>query len=336
MAQIKHIKSVTIPDVSASTAIVRPSDWNSDHAFTLLEGLSVDGNPSLITSGTVYLYGTNNINLSQSGNSITISDAIQYESSYDNLPGVPLATRNYAPGSTSNAVAFHLEENISCGFIRMPIGIALTSVSRTTITGSANASFSFGSTYNVGFYTQGNNASSGSLYSVATAQALFSYVHSVSLTSRSITHSMFYSYNAEGVTSTFSTSSSINTATNYAFSTNLISDFSGARFLDIPFDNSLEAGAYWMLYGISTTSSTNGTILGGVTNAAPRYTNNYAASVLNSNIGAMGASNLTSGAYLGAGSYSNAAGSTVADFALSQLSTNASHQRLYFQLLRSA
>lgn len=335
MAQIKHIKSVTIPDVSASTAIVRPSDWNSDHAFTLLEGLSVDGYPSLITSGTVYLYGTNNINLSQSGNSITISDAQIFESSYDNLPGVPLATRNYAPGSTSHACAFHLEENISCGFIRMPIGITLTSASRTTITGSATASFSFESTYNVGFYTQGNNASSGSLYSVATAQALFSYVHSVSLTSRSITHSMFYSYNAEGTTSTFSTSSSTN-ATNYAFSTNLISNFSGARFLDIPFDNSLEAGAYWMLYGISTTSSTNNTILGGVTNAAPRYTNNYAASVLNSNVGAMGASNLTSGAYLGAGSYSNATGGTVSGFALSELSTSASHQRLYFQLLRSA
>src|SRR3990167_9148175 len=73
---ISHIKTVAITD-GADTAVVRPSDWNSAHAYTLQDAVSISGNTdgvlANISSGTLYLAGGNNITLSQNGNSVTLS-----------------------------------------------------------------------------------------------------------------------------------------------------------------------------------------------------------------------------------------------------------------------
>lgn len=74
---IAHIKSITIAD-DTNTNVVLPSDWNSVHAYTLVDGVSIlaGGNTSgalaNISSGTLYLAGGNNITLSQNANSITV------------------------------------------------------------------------------------------------------------------------------------------------------------------------------------------------------------------------------------------------------------------------
>ena len=76
MATIKHVFTSPKAD-GADTDLVRPSDWNSVHLVTLQEAVSLSGNTAgalaLISSGTLYLAGGNNITLSQNANSVTVS-----------------------------------------------------------------------------------------------------------------------------------------------------------------------------------------------------------------------------------------------------------------------
>lgn len=100
MGVIKHIFSNAIAD-GTNTAIVRPSDWNSSHAYTLQDAVSLGGNTSgalaLISSGLLFLAGGSNVTLSQNGNSVTVSAA----------DGLPLASSgNFArTGFTTTSVA---------------------------------------------------------------------------------------------------------------------------------------------------------------------------------------------------------------------------------------
>ena len=76
MAPIQHVYTSPQADVT-DTALVRPTNWNSVHAYTLQDAVSLSGNTAgvlaNISSGTLYLAGGNNITLSQGGNSVTIS-----------------------------------------------------------------------------------------------------------------------------------------------------------------------------------------------------------------------------------------------------------------------
>jgi hypothetical protein len=75
---INHVYTNPQADVGDPT-IVQPSNWNSVHAYTLQDGVSLSGNTAgalaNISSGTLVLAGGNNITLSQNGNSVTVSGA---------------------------------------------------------------------------------------------------------------------------------------------------------------------------------------------------------------------------------------------------------------------
>lgn len=76
MGTIKHVYNQTVADGTA-TSVVRPSDWNSAHNYTMQDAVSLSGNTSgalaNISSGTFYLAGGNNVTLSQNANSVTVS-----------------------------------------------------------------------------------------------------------------------------------------------------------------------------------------------------------------------------------------------------------------------
>lgn len=61
---IQHVKNITIAD-GTNTDIVIPSDWNSVHAYTLQDAVSLSGNTAgvmaNISSGTLYLAGCNTV-----------------------------------------------------------------------------------------------------------------------------------------------------------------------------------------------------------------------------------------------------------------------------------
>lgn len=73
---IQHIYTSPQADVGDPT-LVQPSDWNSVHAYTLQDAVSLSGNTAgalaNISTGTLYLAGGNNLTLSQDGNSVTLS-----------------------------------------------------------------------------------------------------------------------------------------------------------------------------------------------------------------------------------------------------------------------
>jgi hypothetical protein len=75
---IYHVKTSTLADGTDGN-LIRPSDWNSDHAYTMQEAVSILGNTAgtlaSINSGTLFLAGGDNITLSQSGNTVSIVGA---------------------------------------------------------------------------------------------------------------------------------------------------------------------------------------------------------------------------------------------------------------------
>jgi hypothetical protein len=72
---IKHVYTQTVAD-GTDTSVVRPSDWNSAHNYTLQDAASVVGTNtagtlSNVSSGTLYLAGGPGVGLSQSGNTVS-------------------------------------------------------------------------------------------------------------------------------------------------------------------------------------------------------------------------------------------------------------------------
>lgn len=107
---IQHVFTNNVAD-GTNTQIVRPSDWNSLHAYTLQDAVSLAGNTSgalaNVSSGTLILAGGNNITLSQNGNSVTISGA--------NAAPAPV---NFSAGTASGdlgAVVFSNSGGVSFG-----------------------------------------------------------------------------------------------------------------------------------------------------------------------------------------------------------------------------
>jgi hypothetical protein len=78
MGSIKHVFTHPVAD-GTNSSIVRPSDWNSIHQYTIQDAVSLGGNTAgiltLISTGVLLLIGGSNVTLSQSNNSVTISGA---------------------------------------------------------------------------------------------------------------------------------------------------------------------------------------------------------------------------------------------------------------------
>lgn len=334
MPTIKHVFTSPVADGTV-TSYVRPSDWNSEHAFTGLEAIAFYGpNNSLVgsvTSGTVQINAGDNITFSQVQQSITISGGLPLIYSYENIPAFSLASMTFGIGATSAAVSFLIENALEVDYLRIPAVMTMNSTTAAT-TANTNASMSFLSTWNAVFYTRGTSTNNTRLESVTSAQALYTYLHSVSiLSSTRQSHSQYYSYNNAGTSATFSTSYTVNT-NSVRFSSQSLSDFSGVRFIDIPITATLNPNGYWLMLNVSTSSASNATGLSNATTALPRYSNVFGVTQINSNIGILGQANLTSGGYFGAGSVTTSNTTTQSVLPLSVISSTASHQRLYFQM----
>jgi fibronectin-binding autotransporter adhesin len=298
------------------------------------------GGSSIVFSApaTSSIVGVNGISVSTNGS--TISVLPQWVSSYENMPdGLPASTVITLNGaSISQAVPFYLPENGSFSFIRIPVAMTTNSTTIATTAATLSASAAVYSTWNAVVYSLGTGANSKSLTSVASGSVGWTVRNSISVavngTQYSVTQGL--SGNAEGGGTSRSTQYSISNS-NYSFSTNQIfTEWSGTRFIDINFANSLTAGAYWLVFGLSTSSASNSTGMGPATNCNVGYSNHYGNSQPNIWFGIMGSTNLTSGGLFGGGSFSTVGGGTTAGFPISAISSSASNNKPYFQMLRSA
>lgn len=324
-------QSIGISTQTAGGATAGTSGYatGDDILYHFVPGSNITMSQSLNgASATLSIYGA-----AGGGGGATIS-------SYENMPGGLWGTSAVTFGATSlsSAVAFNMPQAGSFSFLRIPVLMTMGSTTIATIaSATATAQMGQSSTFNAVVYSVGVGASSKSLISVASGSGTVNLSGRISITnSTQGSYTLAYSGLVEGGGTTRTTQYSISN-TNYSFTSQAMSEFSSNRFLDIPFANSLSAGAYWLVVGRSTSSSSAGVALSAMTSWGPRYSNHYAGTQGNLLFGVMGSTNMTSiGGLIGAGNFSTAGGGTTSALPMSAISSTASNPRMYFQLIRSA
>ena len=238
--------------------------------------------------------------------------------------------------STIYLQPFVLPQAVSASFLRLPVRNALPS---TTIGAtSANSSFAYSYTHSTAIviYTQMTGASSLSLGYYTSILA--SLVSQLSITAANVASQYTVIYNfTYPVSGTYSnlTVQSNHSNASYFIDGNPDSNFSNYRWFDVPFATLLSAGNYWLGFGVSRSSASNG---------GPNFSGAAIAGSLAANLdvlatwGNMGvATGATNQNAPGLGVFStNSAISTTAPIALSQIVLVNSQPRLYFQLIRQA
>jgi hypothetical protein len=312
-------------------------------------GVSTGGNTAgstgTVTTGNIVFVGTNGITLSQStgaaGSNATITisgpGAKETISHFRNEARL-IATTGQLNGS-SYVVPFILPEGGSFSYFRMYGSFSTNSTTLASTAATMSASAEVRSTFNVVMYSHGTGASSESLMSVASGSCGWTVQNSISVAANGTQYSVTQavSGNANGAGTTRTTQYSISN-TNYSFTTNQIfTEWSGPRFIDIPFANSLTPGNYVAVFGVTSQASTNSTGMGGATACRIFLSQIMGQSQTNTAFGVMGSTNFTTGAWqVGAGSFSTAGNGTVTAIPLSLVRTLTSHFIPAFQLARLA
>lgn len=280
-------------------------------------------------SGTINSTGISVSVADPGANGVTLSQ-------FENSPYIASLTRAFLANGVFHAVAFVMPQPISIGFIRMPVVMSTNSTTRSVTASSMNASVEVYSSFQVLMYKMNTGAKSQSLTLVTSSQDVWTMRQSLSLgadgTSGSYTQGI--SGFVEGVATNRTTQYTIANANSYSFTTQqIVTEWTGTRFLDIGFGNSLSAGNYWMLVGMSTGSSANSTGISAASNCRVGFSQSYAISQANSSFMKMGTNESVG---LNCGSFLTAGAVTTAEFPLSAISVIADNLRPYFQMIRKA
>lgn len=301
-------------------------------ATTTIAAINANSGTSA-TSGTVVFSNSNGVTFGINNNTITASvgGGGNTLSLYQNYPGLVGTVALNPSQSTSVIFPFNISNPISGSYIRMPVSMSAASTSFAT---TANTTFSMSqlNTFNIVIYSLGTGASSQSLQSVASVSTAMSQQYSLQANANGSQYTVTMRQTfpaASGVSGTASTTFAFSNGT-FQISTGSISVFTGMRFLDFPFTNSLSEGRYWMAYGVSSTTSTQGTA---AFSAARLAFTNLGISQINNTFGFLGSA-LNASINLSAGSVSVAGGGTSASLNISQISSSASHNNLFFQIIR--
>lgn len=296
-----------------------------------------NGSIQISAPATSSLVGTFGISVSTNGSTISVQPVFQ--SFYQNDALVNSSAMTWNGASVSHVVGFYVPAPLSFSFLRLP---ALMTTNSTTLATMASATASaqghIVSTLNAVIYSLGVGANSQSLQSVTSAQVGFTMSMKISVTnSTQGSYTLAVTQQAAGGGTSLSTQYSVSN-TNYSFTTDQIAtNFSSARYLDLPFAGSLTPGQYWLVVGLSSTSTTAGAAgLTNLTNCNVRYSAHYGNSQADLSFGVMGSTNRTSNPWNYAGSFSTAGGGTTNSIPISAVSSIASQAFPVFQLVRSA
>lgn len=294
-------------------------------------GVSTFGNSAgttgTVSTGNVVFVGSNGIVLSQSigagSTGATISIAEQPLFAWaNNLYQVNSQTIQPRQ-STSVVFPAFINNAVTFDHIRLPLTVSMGS---TTVATTANTTFSLGVFYTfvVGFFTTGT-ANATSLSSALSTTAGMTHQISVQANTAgsqyTVTNAFTYPVNAAGGTSSFSNSYNVSTS-NLAISTTGLTQFTGMKHLELAMASSLPANMYWIGYGVSSTTSTQG--IAGIS-AGFLIHSNWGMSQPNNTWGFFGqANNASVQAISGVGSITTAAGN-LTGFGFSNVSSSASH-----------
>lgn len=179
---------------------------------------------------------------------------------YNNLdvffPGDP-----YTP-SISNILLFPIVigHNVSVGYARLAANISVASTQATGT--SADTSFSFDQYRSnaVVLYSQGVGASSMSLMSFFSSYGAWTVrrIFTNGTEGSQYTVSQYITYPAQdGNGASTVSGTTAHSSASYVAATGHFTQFTGSRFIDIPFSTSLQAGNYWVAYGVSNSYASN-------------------------------------------------------------------------------
>lgn len=320
-----------------------------------LAGVNTAGtNVSNFTNeGPIYLSGGSNISLSGNSNTIVINGAAPggtnfYTGSYwNNIPIVQGTTVFSINSAIINVQPFILPYAISASYIRLPASFGPL-VSTTVAVTAGSSSFYYFQSINAVIYSQGVGASSRSLQYVSSGQALFTEAVFFSISNAGTNESISYAitYPSEGNNTANTGSQMVTTAAGasiYFHTTGVMTNFTGIHQLDIPFNNSLAPGNYWIAFNRSTATTTSGGNIA-ITNNVARTHSFVAVTQVNSifvPLGMASAGGATASTQpnwqIGLGSHTVAVpGATTSSLALSSVSSVSNFPIIPMQFIRQA
>jgi hypothetical protein len=295
-----------------------------------------------VTDGTVQFSNANGVSFGLAGSTMTASvnaGGGATLSFFENVPVIHGTQTFNAVSSTMYIYPFSLEQNMSVGFIRLPMSgsIAPTTagvpVANSTITGR------MGYTHGFVLYTQGTGASANSLryFTSTSGTGSFGTTIGAGANSSQMTVTVNGSFGQSGVQTNLGTGVSYGISSgSHVINSSAMSNFTGPRFVDIPFAQSLSPGDYWVGIGRSWSSANNSSIFNGVN----PLSSNIFISQTNITWGILGSSTNTSNIMRqpGAGFFTTNASiiSTNSINAVGQISVTTSNLVPYFQFIRKA
>jgi hypothetical protein len=267
--------------------------------------------------------------------------------------GATFSTFDAAPYWTNTATStfnasqlllnpFVLPVNVSFSYLRVPATFNWNSQTLTTNTaaGSTFAQYTKGHTWIANLYTA---SAGGNLTPLYTNSATAEYRISITNTNNSYTANQYLTFPVTGSTATFFTSQNSNGAVisiNTSW-TGLVQSFTGAKWLDIPFNTSIPAGNYVIGIYRSTSQATNAAGASGLT-AATFNDSLYLLTQATLTIGQMGLNtterNRQFKPYLGlfTNTYTTVTAWNTATISTANISTAANHPIIPFQLIRDS
>lgn len=318
-----------------------------DHA----KGYALYGNTSGTSASTytttqpIYLKGGENITLSGSSDSVVISGAAPggttfwTNSVFMHPPGIQyVGTSSLTMGNSSFYMQpFQVQNVISASYIRHLVSVpAFGQTSQATSASTVTADWY--ATFYANIFSNGVGASSKSLqlYSAATAGMTHRWLFTLNATGNSYAWQITFPFEGANTNNTGTSYSQTSASASWA-TTGQQTRFTGIRWLDIPFAQSIPPGQYWMQFQRSTSSATTG---GNFSNSTALTTNMTVYNVTQASLNAApfnSAAAATNGLQLGLGVYTtNSSGGTTNSVPLNGISTIANQPVIPFQIIRQA
>lgn len=303
------------------------------------------GNTTLGHFRSVYLSGQANITISQAtdaNSDVTIGFSAPTPGGGNNYSyfcypdDVGNSITHTVGQSTSWVQPFDIPYALSVSYIRFPLTLScIGSQAATATAANQTRGMTLSSTRHLVFYTQGTGASSRSLFSYTSASC--SWVQRATLqagaTGSHWSSGHTISFPREGGNTDFTSSAGASSAS-YTVQSSQLSNFTGLRFMDVPFAGSFAAGMYWVAIGTSTSLST----VGNANMSTLRILGSgFAITQPNQAFNLLGSATNSSNHYrMGLGSYTTNVINTTATLPLSGISTSASHPIYPFEMIRQA
>jgi len=240
--------------------------------------------------------------------------------------------------STSHIVPFFVPQPLSFDFVRMIRSGSVQAASTTAATfANTDGACGYTKSHNFMLFSRGNGASSNSLksyYSTQIVENWFGYISAGPVGSQwafANRYSLPCSTGTTGFTHDYAS-----TAASQAYNSASATMLTGLKEVDFNVGTTLSPGQWWLLYGASSTTSAAGlTLQSNMSRLIVTY-NMLGMSQATIQVGPLGsATQQTKGLNFGNGSFSTAGGGTTNSLAFTNITTSASNNMMYFQLMRT-